>query len=98
MTPVKAKFDALLNVFQKNYPVIIYAEIKPEKDIMNTLQGRWTFKARVTDICTSTSNLSVVEMASVGEIWIPLAAKWIRDNIDLTHYYWTNRQDQELLD
>lgn len=98
MTPLKAKFPATLQIFQRDYPVIIFAEIRPEKDILNFEQGMWSFKARVTDICTSTSNLSVTEILKIGELWVPVAQKWIRDNIDLTHHYWNNLQDAELLD
>lgn len=98
MTPLKAKFSATLQIFQRDYPVIIFAEIRPEKDILNFEQGMWSFKARVTDICTSTSNLSVTEILKIGELWVPVAQKWIRDNIDLTHHYWNNLQDAELLD
>lgn len=98
MTPLKAKFPAILQIFQRDYPVIIFAEIRPEKDILNFSQGMWTFKARVTDICTSTSNLSVTEILKIGELWVPVAQKWIKDNIDLTHHYWKHLQDAELLD
>lgn len=98
MTPLKAKFPATLQIFQRDYPVIIFAEIRPERDILNFEQGMWSFKARVTDICTSTSNLSVTEILKIGELWVPVAQKWIRDNIDLTHHYWNNLQDAELLD
>ena len=98
MTPLKAKFNASITAYQREYPVIIFAEIRPEKDILNFSQGLWTFKARVTDICTSTSNLSVTQILQIGELWMPLAQKWIKDNIDLTHYYWTHLQDAEILD
>lgn len=98
MTPLKAKFKATLHFFGKDYPVIIFAEIRPERDILNPSQGNYTFKAKVSDICTSTSSLSVTEILRIGELWIPVAQKWIRENIDLTHYYLNNLQDAELLD
>lgn len=98
MTPLKAKFNATITVFQSEFQVIIFAEIRAEKDILNFSQGQWTFKAKVTDICTSTSNLSVTQILQIGELWIPLAQKWIKDNIDLTHHYWSNLQDAEIID
>ena len=98
MTPLKVKFNATITAFQHEYPVIIFAEIRPERDILNFSQGVWTFKAKVTDICTSTSNLSVTEISSIGELWTPVAQRWIKNNIDLTHYYWSNLQDAEILD
>ena len=93
MTPLKSKFDASIKVFDNEYHVTIFADVAPERDILNFTQGIWTFKARVTDICTSTSNLSVTEIIRIGELWTPLAQKWIKENIDLTHYYWTNLKD-----
>jgi hypothetical protein len=98
MTPLKVKFDAVLTIFQKDWPVTIYAEIRLEKDIMNPKQGNWVFKSHILNICTSTSNLSVTEISSIGELWTPVAQRWIKNNIDLTHYYWTNLQDAELID
>ena len=35
MTPLKAKFNATITAYQREYPVIIFAEIRPEKDILN---------------------------------------------------------------
>lgn len=95
MQPLKVKFDATLEIFQKNWPVIIHAEIQLQKDIMNPSQGNWVYRSHILNICTSTSNLSVIEISKIGELWIPVAQKWIKDNIDLQHYYWNHLKDAE---
>lgn len=95
MLPLKVKFDATLDIFQKNWPVIIYAEIQLQKDIMNPSQGNWVYRSHILNICTSTSDHSVIEITKIGELWIPVAQKWIRDNIDLQSYYWKHLKDAE---
>lgn len=95
MQPLKVKFDATLEIFQKKWPVIIYAEIKLQKDIMNQTQGNWVYRSHILNICTSTSDHSVIEITRIGELWIPVAQKWIKDNIDLQNYYWNHLKDAE---